>query len=194
MFDDYSDVPFDVEDPKEDADITEELYSENDEKTGPIDTVTANYYVGLIKKNKEKEALYKEQAKQMLEDFKYRVDNWLRTRQNSLDYSTQFYLGKLEAYYRENQPANGKSLSLPEGNIGFYAVQPKFDFDSNKKDIIKILEETPGLKQYLRYSPEINKNDLKKAVSVGDDGQIYIGKTLLPNVGYIPKTTEFKIR
>ena len=193
MYDNYDDVPFDVNEYQEDADITEELYKE-DVAEGPIDMVTANYYVGLVKKNKAKEAEYKEQAKQMLEDFKYKIDRWLTTRQRALDFSTQYYLSKLEAFDRENQPANGKSLSLPEGNIGFYSVAAKFDFDSNKEQIIKILEANPDLKRYLRYTPAINKTDLKKAISVSDEGQVYIGETLLPNVGYEPKTVEFKTR
>lgn len=193
MFDDFADVPFDVEEPKEDLDIESELFEDNSHMEGPIDVVTANYYVGLVKKNKQKENAYKEQAKAMKEDFNYRVDNWLRTRQQALEFSTQYYLGKLEAYYRDNQPANGKSLSLPEGHIGFYEVKEKFDFDANKDEIIKTLENTPGMKQYVRYTPAINKTDLRKACSVVD-GEVYVGKTLLPGANYTPPSTEFKAR
>ena len=193
MFDDFNDVPFDVEEYSEDADSVMDLYKESEEQTGPIDTVTANYYVGIVRKNKEKEAEYKEQAKAMLEDFKYKVDAWLRKRQTTLDYSTQLCLAKLEEYYRANQPANGKSISLPEGHIGFYSVAEKYSFDENADMILKTLEDTEGLKQFVRYTPSINKVALKKACSF-HDGQVFVGETLIPGATYTPKTTEFKAR
>lgn len=193
MFDDYSDIPFDVN-AEEDADIGEELYSQGD-KTGPIDMITANYYVGLIKKNKVKAEEYAEKAKDMKNDFSFRVDNWLRGRLNALDYSNEFYLSKLQEYFNQNPPeGNKKTISLPEGNIGFYAVREKFDFDTNEKEIIAMLESNPDLqKKYLKYKPSIDRMALRKAC-LPEDGKVTVEGKVLPGVSYTPATTEFKTR
>lgn len=191
MYDDFE-VPFDTEEFKEDADILSELYDDGPHE-GLINEVTANYYVGIVKQNKEKEAVYKEQAKNMIDDFTVKVQGWLAKRQRALDYSTQMCLGKLEAFYRANQPANGKSISLPEGHIGFYKVKEKYDFDTNKNDVIKILSDTPELNKFLRYTPAVDKINIRKACSF-KDGIVYVDQTPLPGVTYTPETQEFRAK
>ena len=193
----FDDVPFDVteEDPDYCEEVLDRIYKEGSE-TGDhknINAVSANYYLARIKKNKEKAAQYAEQAKQMKDDFKVRVDNWLASRQHALDYDTQYCMDVLELYYEENKPANGKSISLPEGNIGMYTVQAKYDFDTGKEDILKFLEQYPGLHRFIRNKPEINKSDLKKACTV-EDGKLYIDGYEIPKAGFTPKTTEFGVR
>lgn len=187
----YDDVPFDVFDEYDD-DLLTQLYQPED-KPGMVDTATANFYVGIVKRNKEKEVQYEEQAKQMIDLFKVRVENWLAQRKRSLDYSTQHCMDKLRVYWDNNLPSTGKSISLPEGNIGFYKVPEKYDFDSHKDEIIKALEESEETKQYIRYTPAVNKKDIKKACSY-HDGSVYIGDQKLPLVGYTPATQEFKVR
>lgn len=187
------DVPFDTEEAKEDADVVTELYETDTFQPGKeLDVTTANYFVGLIKKNQEKSKQYEDQAKEMKEDFKFKVDNWLRKRQRALEYSNQMLLMKLEGFYQKNQPSNGKPISLPEGNVGFYKVREKYDFDTNEKEIVDKLEKN-GLEKYLSYKPSIKKKDLKEACSF-HDGNVYIGDTMLPEASYTPGTTEFKVR
>ena len=189
----YDDIPFDVyDDPDVEKDILSELYKV-DHEPGPISAVSANYYLGRIKQNREKMTKYKEQAKQISDDFKARIETWLQSRQKTLDFDTQHCMDMLEAYYEQNKPANGKSLSLPEGNIGMYSVAAKYDFDTCKDDVLKFLQDHEELQKYIRNKPEINKAELKKACSVVD-GKIYVGDLELPKVGFIPKTSEFGIR
>ena len=189
----FYDVPFDTEEEAKDVDIVEELYNKDTFLAKEIDSVSANYFVGLVKKNKEKQKQYEEQAKEMKEDFAFKVDSWLRKRQQALDYSNQMLLAKLEAFYQQNQSGNGKPISLPEGNIGFYKTQEKYDFDTNEKEIINILTGKDELTQYLNFKPSIRKKELKKVCSV-HDGNVYVGDTVLPEVTYTPATTEFKVR
>ena len=194
MFDDYSDIPFDVN-TEEDEDIGEELYAANSGKTGPIDMITANYYVGLVKKNKAKAEEYEEKAKEMKDDFGFRVDKWLRGRLDSLDYSNAFYLGKLEEYFNQNPPeGDKKSISLPEGHIGFYKNREKYDFDTNEKEVIAMLESDPELKShYLKYTPSTDKITLIKACSF-NHGKVMVNGKEIPGAKYTPATTEFKAR
>ena len=189
----YDDVPFDVFD---DSDMNENpwesLYKEGS-RDRPVDAVTANYYLGRIKQNKEKIKQYETQAKQMKDDFKVRVDTWLQNRQNSLNFDIQHCMEMLELYFEQNRPVKGKTLSLPEGNIGMYSVPAKYDFDTNGKEILNILQTNPELQKYVRIKPEINVAELKKACTVKDD-KVYVGELELPNVGYVPKTDVFNIR
>ena len=191
----FDDVPFDVFD---DPDITEDpwgtLYKEGSQDK-PVDAATANYYVGRIKQNRAKMDEYKEQARQMKDDFKVRVDTWLQSRQKSLDYDTQHCMDMLEMYYEQNKPANGKSISLPEGNIGMYTVPAKYDFDTQEKQILAILSSNPGLQQYIRTKEEIDRVKIRKDITIVDD-EVCIGehKIPLPEIGYTPKSTAFGIR
>ena len=190
----YDDIPFDVfeEDPDSGKETWETLFKEGSATCPPVDAATANYYLGRIKQDKEKMERYKEQAKQMKDDFKIRVDTWLQSRQSSLDYDIQHCLDMLEIYYEAHKPADGKSISLPEGNIGLYSVSEKYDFDSHEKDVIKYLQDHQ-LSKYLRIKPEIDKKEIKKAITF-DGEKLWIEGIELPNVPYTPKTKVFGIR
>ena len=188
----FEDVPFDVIDPDMNKEAWDVLFQKGSENQKSLNASAANYYLGRIKQNKEKAEQYKSQAKEMKDDFKVRVDTWLQSRQNALDYDTQHCLEMLEAYYENHKPANGKSISLPEGNIGMYAVAAKYDFDTYKDKIVKFLQEHQ-LTQYIRNKPEVNKTEIKKAVQEVD-GKLYINGIELPDVPYTPKTTAFGIR
>lgn len=188
------DVPFDVyDDPDSDASTWETLFKEGSEGHRPVDAATANYYLGRIKQNKEKLRQYESQAKEMKDDFKVRVDGWLQSRQSALEYDNQHCLEILEMYFEDNKPARGKTISLPEGNIGLYATPEKYDFDTHKEDVLRYLQDHPELQKYIRNKPEINRSELKKACSFRD-GKIYVGDLELPNVTYSPKTDQFSIR
>ena len=189
-----NDVPFDVFDDFDvDREIVDLLYKEGADGRNHLDAVSANYYLGRVKQNKEKLKRYEDQAKQIKDDFKVRVDNWLQSRKNALEFDTQHCLDALELYYESNKPINGKPLSLPEGNIGMYSVTAKYDFDSCKEEILKFLQDHPELQQYVRNKPEINKEELKKACVV-KDGRVYVGEIEIPKAGYTPKTSKFSFR
>lgn len=191
----YEDIPFDVfEDPDMNEDPFASLYKEGSQGR-PIDATTANYYVGRIKQDKEKMKQYDEQAKQMKDDFKVRVDTWLQSRQKTLDADIQHCMDMLEIYYAQNPPANGKSISLPEGNIGMYAVSAKYDFDTKEKQILDILRTNPELQQYVRTKEEIDRARIRKDITIVD-GEVCVGehKIPFPEIGYTPKTTAFGIR
>ena len=193
----FDDVPFDVfeEDPDLNKEAWDQIFKEGSEagEGSEITASSANYYLGRIKKNKEKLSQYTEQAKQMKDDFKVRVEAWLQSRQKALDYDTQHCMDMLEMYYEKNKTADGKSISLPEGNIGMYSVRAKYDFDTAKEEILKFLQEHPELQQFIRNKPEINKSILQKACVVAD-GKLYVDGYEIPHAGYTPKTTEFGIR
>ena len=193
----FDDVPFDVfeDDPDCSQEAMDRLYKEGAEanNNSDISVVDANYYLGRIKQNKEKAARYKDQAKQMKDDFNVRVDAWFQSRQKALDYDTQYCMDVLELYYEKNKPEDGKSLSLPEGNIGMYTVQAKYDFDTAKDVILKFLQDHPGLQKYVRFKPEINKTELKNACTV-ENGKLFIDDLEIPNASYTPKTKTFGIR
>ena len=133
----------------------------------------------------------------MKNDFKVRVETWLQNRQKSLDYDTQHCMEMLELYFEANKQQGKKTLSLPEGNIGMYSSPAKYDFDTHEKEILAILQQNPDLQQYIRNKPEINRAEIKKAISVVDD-EVYVkdGETLIPipEIGYTPKTDTFSIR
>lgn len=188
----FEDIPFDVMDPDDNKEAWALMYQEGSEGQNNLNASAANYYLGRIKQNKEKAEQYKNQAKEMKDDFKVRVDTWLQSRQNALDYDTQHCLEMLEAYYEAHKPANGKSISLPEGNIGMYTVSAKYDFDTYKDKVVKFLQEHQ-LTQYIRNKPEVNKTEIKKAVREVD-GKLYVDGIELSDVPYTPKTTAFGIR
>lgn len=183
--------PFEVMDPDSQSDMWSKIFKEGADGRDHLDAASANYYVGRIKQNKQKAKQYEEQAKEMKDDFKTRVDSWLKSRQDALDYDTQHCMEMLEMYYEANKPANGKSISLPEGNIGMYSVPAKYDFDSKKEEILQYLQDHQ-LFQFIRNKLEIDKAGIKKAIRE-ENGKLYIGDIELP-VAYIPKTTAFNIR
>ena len=189
-----NDVPFDVfEDPDIIEDPWESLYKEGSAGRDHLDAAAANYYLGRIKQNNARLKQYEEQAKQMKDDFKVRVDTWLQSRESSLDFDNQHCMEMLEAYYEANKLPGKKTLSLPEGNIGIYAAPAKYDFDTGKEEILQFLQDHEELQQYIRNKPEINKTELKKACVVKDD-RIFVGELELPKVGYTPKTDAFGVR
>lgn len=190
-----NDVPFDVfeEDPDSGRDLWESLYKEGSSGPGVPDAASANYYLGRIKQNRKKLESYEEQAKQMKADFNARIETWLKARTSSLDYDTQHCMDMLEMYYEHNKPANGKSISLPEGSIGNYTVQAKYDFDSCKQDVLDILQQNEALHKYIRVKSEIDRTKIKKALTE-KDGKLFVDGVELPMVPFTSKTTAFGIR
>jgi len=181
--------PLDLDDIDSNADAWEKIFRDGSDHREHLDSASANYYVGRLKKNKEKAEAYEQQAKEMIDDFKVRVQNWLKTRQEALEYDNKHCMEMLEAFYESHKPENGKPISLPEGNVGFYTAREKYDFDTNEKEIIKLLEEDPDMKQFLRYKPEINRIEFKKACTVDGD-QVYLHGKKVP-VAFTPKSKVF---
>lgn len=108
-----------------------------------------------------------------------RVQNWLENEVKQINERIEFYNGRLTEYaviQREQDPKF--KCSTPYGKVSFRKQQPKWEYDDDT--VIESLKAS-GLNEYIRVKEEVNKADLKKAVSVVEgraitpDGEIIEG-------------------
>ena len=105
--------------------IDSEYEAEFKEITAITSDAQANRLIGIIKNNKEEMKLAAARAKEVISDYKYKVELWRDKTIEGLDNQNQFYLKMLNDYFLAKSP-DKKKLKLPNGNMGIYAVRERF--------------------------------------------------------------------
>lgn len=97
-----------------------------------------------------------------------KIKRWEKQQNNRLSESVNYFEGLLADYARQKreQDPKFKSLSLPNGRIGFRKQQPKWIYDD--KTLLKYLERTE-LDELIRVNKAPNKSEIRKVFDVVGD-------------------------
>lgn len=150
----------------------------------------ANYYVRKVKELELEEAEIEAMAQHQLERLQENIRLWKEKELKKLQYPKQFFIGLLETFAEEQlQDAKKKTLSLPNGSIGFKKQRDEYHYDD------KLLTEFLSHSKYAHEETviKINKTDLKKDLSVVD-GKAYLEGTLVPGIEVTEKEPKFEVK
>ena len=89
------------------------------------------------------------------------------------------------------QDSKKKSLKLPFGTLSFKKSQPKYIYDDEQvMNFIKSNE----LSQFIRVKEEINKRDLKSALTINEEGIIKLNGMQIEGVTITPGEEMFNVK
>lgn len=160
-----------------------------------ISETDANYYIGRVKRNKDKKAAIKNRAKSILEDYKTRVALWEENQNKAIDYDIEKCMEKLEKYFSATAPNKSTKLSFPEGKLGYYKQRGSVKFD---KDIVEdfVINEDNVLSTYrIESEPTVDFESLKEEGKVNyDDLTFSVLGIVIPGVTVTAPSEKFSIR
>ena len=166
-----------------DADMVQDFlaYSQPEKKEGWTckDEVDANWVLGMIKKAQAEQARLDENYQAM----QNQLDAWHDDRSAKLDAELEHWKTVLNIY-ADNALKDGKkkSMSLPNGKIGFRKMAPAYERD--EKALMAFVKASAPA--YIKVKESVDWSGLKKACKVdGDhlvtaDGEIVDGVTVTP--------------
>lgn len=181
--------------------IDSEYETEFKEITAITSDAQANRLIGIIKNNKEEMKLAAARAKEVISDYKYKVELWRDKTIEGLDNQNKFYLKMLNDYFLAKSP-DKKKLKFPNGNMGIYAVRESFNWTDEKALIDFIMEESQKSEYQesdefsglLKYKAELNKDAIKSRLVFDEDGNPYINGVLIPYVDHVEKSEAFNVK
>ena len=181
--------------------IDSEYEAEFKEITAITSDAQANRLIGIIKNNKEEMKLAAARAKEVISDYKYKVELWRDKTIEGLDNQNQFYLKMLNDYFLAKSP-DKKKLKFPNGNMGIYAVRESYNWTDEKALIDFIMEESQKSEYQesdefsglLKYKAELNKEVIKSRLVFDEDGNPYINGVLIPYVDHVEKSEAFNVK
>ena len=177
--------------------IDDEIKREALEATAISSDSSANYYIGIIKANREEMKKITARAKEIVEDYKFRTELWRDKQIETLENQNNYILQMLKSFYDVN--GDGKSkLKFPNGNIGNYAVRESIKYDDEKALVDFILEEKKksplGFQNILKREYKLNKDELKSKIQFTEDGKAMLEGIELPFITHTEKSEAFNVR
>lgn len=177
--------------------IDDEIKREALEATAISSESSANYYIGIIKANREEMKKITARAKEIVEDYKFRTELWRDKQIETLENQNNYILQMLKSFYDVN--GDGKSkLKFPNGNIGNYAVRESIKYDDEKALVDFILEEKKksplGFQNILKREYKLNKDELKSQIQFTEDGKAMLEGIELPFITHTEKSEAFNVR
>ena len=177
--------------------IDDEIKREALEATAISSNSSANYYIGIIKANREEMKKITTRAKEIVDDYKFRTELWRDKQIEILENQNNYILQMLKSYYDAN--GDGKSkLKFPNGNIGNYAIRESIKYDDEKALVDFIREEKKksplGFQNILKLEYKLNKDELKSKITFTEDGKAILEGVELPFVTHTEKSEAFNVR
>lgn len=177
--------------------IDDEIKREALEATSISSVSSANYYIGLIKTNREEMKNITARAKEIIEDYKFRTELWRDKQIEILENQNNYILQMLKSYYEANGDGKNK-LKFPNGNIGNYAVRESIKWDDEKALVDFIRKEKKksplGFQNILKLEYKLNKDEIKSKVQFTEDGKAILEGVELPFITHTEKSEAFNVR
>ena len=127
-----------------------------------------------------------------IEKFTQKVNDFRAKELKTLENTENFFITLLENYARiQLQDSKKKSLKLPFGTLSFKKSPAKYIYDDEQvMNFIKSNE----LSQFIRVKEEINKRDLKSALTINEEGIIKLNGMQIEGVTITPGEEIFNIK
>lgn len=158
----------------------------------------ANYYVSRIKRNRNLEKMFSDKAKNIIADYKCKVEMWRDKKTDSLTNDTERCLALLQDYYNKVAKDNTTKIRLPEGNIGFYKTRQSIDFDKDK--VLAYLKKMHmdfdmPIDSYIETTTSLNTKEFRaKGVVDQNTGVFSLNGYTIPGVDVKLSKNEFAVR
>lgn len=130
--------------------------------------------------------------KQIAEDEKKRIDEWLEAVNNPIQLKADFFTSHLVVYGKEQREQfERKTVSTPYGKISSRQTQEKFEFTD--KDIFLKFCENQSL-DLIRIKTEPDMEKIKAELVVTTDGKIITKDSeMIPGIAIKPSEINYKV-
>jgi phage host-nuclease inhibitor protein Gam len=153
----------------------------------------ANFFIKQVLDAKAQIEEIKTTGNDMLTREQSKIERWMEKEINKVQNSIEYMAGLLQSFVEEElAKTNGKkkSVSLPNGSVGFRTQQPKYEYDD--KVLLPYLQDN-GREDLINYKPSVSHSELKKRGTV-KEGQLYLGNEVVPGVTVIPQDPKFEVK
>lgn len=164
-----------------------------------VSDADVNYYIGRIKKNKYMAKMFEDQAKNILKDYKEKVENWKNNKIDAINDDNERCLSLLKDYFDRTAKNKSSKLRFPEGSIGFYKTRQSIDIDEEEviEYLLRIKDEYDFLNvdKYIENKPKLNTKLIRADGEVDSNNATFkLFKNPLPGVVVHPASEEFNVR
>lgn len=163
------------------------------EEPSAMTKAQANFYVKLYSELMNEETEINELCDAEIERASKAVNLFRQQRQDEINRKKSYFMSILKDFAEtELKDKKTKTLKLPYGNLSFKKQQPKFVYgdEDELKSLVK--EIKPELIK-TETVEKLDKSLLKKNGSV-EDGNFYLGGTLIPSVTVQMQEDKFEIK
>lgn len=164
----------------------------NNEHYKILDDSQANFFLRRLAELKEENNKINEMCDAEINSFIEKVNKFRENKLKANDGTIEYFTALLERYaINELANTNKKSLKLPFGTLQFRTSPEKFNYVDS--DIVLKLLENNNFNELIRTKKEIDKTNLKKAVSIRD-GKAFIEDIEIEGLEIEPSQTSFSIK
>ena len=168
----------------------ESLQISNDENFTIQSADQANYFARKLREIRVEQQQVTETAKEQIEIYKARVEEWERKTLSPLQYEEDRLVNMLK-FFAETQ-LNGstrKSIKLVEGTLQFRSQQPSYEYDDEV--LLDYVERKAPAYKVIKSS--VDKKELKKAIKL-KDGLPYLGDEIVPGITIEQRPDSFDVK
>lgn len=186
--------------------IEEEIDDEIAKELGTLTEIKtdaeANDFIGKFKYNEALKTELSLRAKEIIENYKYKVDLWLQKQLDTLDNENARIQGMVAEYYSNNpdvQSGKKDKIKFVNGNVGMYTVQRDGYDWADDKALLQFIQDTRKanplvLGGIVKLEPKLDKTAIKEKANINDEGNIMVDGVELPYVGHHNKVMAIAIR
>lgn len=157
----------------------------------------ANYYIGRVKKNRYMIQLFEDQAKNILKNYKEKVEIWRDKKIEAIENDNARCLLMLKQYFDATAKSTDSKLRFPEGNIGFYKTRQSISIDEQQVlDYFNRLKDEDALfdvNKYIENKPKVNTKQLRND-GVANGEVFSLNGKVVPGVEVRPASEEFNVK
>lgn len=152
----------------------------------------ANFFLRRLQEVRSEKDKINTTCNNEIERFTTKVNNFRAKEILSLENTENYFNGLLEAYAKKQlEGSKKKSLKLPFGTMSFKKGQRKMVYDD---EAVMNFIKSNSLNEFIRIKEEINKADLKKAVTVNEDGIVTYNGQVVEGVTTLPGEESFTVK
>ena len=144
------------------------------------DPTTADYVIGLLKRNREEQKNISDTAQKVIDSYTNKVQAFRDKKLSGLQYQEQIYVDQLSSYLQEHMPKNKKSIAFVNGTIGFRKQAPKVSYMDEQKVLDTLRKE--HLADLISIKESLNKMVIKKNIELDVDGTPMIHGVRIPEI------------
>lgn len=167
---------------------------QQDSESFEIESVMqADFFIRKYKELAAEKKEFERIAKEKLEFEKNKVEAWLEKHNKQINTSLEYIEKLLKSYAIENidTTSKKKSISLPEGIIGFRKQQDEYAYENDViADYLRTINDS---RFFIPVEPKLDIKTLKKT-GKAVDGKFYLNDRLVPGITVTPREDKFEVK
>ena len=174
-----------------DEEVKELGIKTDDEKFAITNEDQAMFFLRKVNELREERDHINNICNKQIESFTEKVNSWRNSQVYTIDNTENYFISLLEEYARiQLSDSKKKSIKYPFGTLSFKKMPDKYVYDD--ETLMHYIKER-DLNQFIRVKEEINKKDLKSALTI-KDGAACFNDEKIEGVAFEPGIVKFSIK